>query len=491
MFNCDTSFFGDIAPGDSVTAKNFRFSIEHFCPTDTLIQFQLHLSDKWGRFDTLTFFEHAISQIQLYFIDRKTAPPGESLNIRGYFLNGYWQPDPGGIERVYVIFKDRNFNPVDSIELLDDGLHGDSLADDGIFGNFYKPEFEQDLIVDYHIIDNLHYYHGFHEDWFGISTTPYERIGDILLINDIDLIPPESELNSFYYRQSLNRLGFCYFYWHTYFRGIPTTDELSRYLTDGTVIWSGPTTPDLYYIPEIAYKPEIQETVGQFLNLGGSLLLAGNIIGEMSQIYPLLLNDYLHVKYVRSFNQYFYLKGLNGVTGDEIGDGLKLEIIGDYGIPQYRSEEVDLIPPADSVFLFDTTSGNGQIESSGSGAVKYDSGIYKSVFFSFDLAGITDSTVMDTVIRRSVRWLIGHLPEVVENEKHKIDIRIYPNPASGQLILHLPSDIERLTLFDISGRQIMRLKPSPKIILNLPAGIYFLQVKTEIHTRTDKIVILK
>ncbi|HIE05476.1 MAG TPA: T9SS type A sorting domain-containing protein, partial [bacterium (Candidatus Stahlbacteria)] len=147
--------------------------------------------------------------------------------------------------------------------------------------------------------------------------------------------------------------------------------------------------------------------------------------------------------------------------------------------------------PADSVFLFDTTSGNGQIESSGSGAVKYDSGIYKSVFFSFDLAGITDSTVMDTVIRRSVRWLIGHLPEVVENEKHKIDIRIYPNPASGQLILHLPSDIERLTLFDISGRQIMRLKPSPKIILNLPAGIYFLQVKTEIHTRTDKIVILK
>ncbi|RKX70199.1 hypothetical protein DRP53_05765 [candidate division WOR-3 bacterium] len=375
---------------------------------------------------------------------------------------------------------------VDSLELFDDGNHGDSTAGDGIFANYYRPSSEQDLIVEFHIIDTRHYYEGGIRDWFGISTIPFERIGDILLINDLDLMPPMGEMNATYYKRGLNRLGYGYFFWPTYFRGLPTTTELREYLRDGAVIWAGPTSLDRGTLPQISYQTPVQETVALFLDQGGRLLLAGNSIGEMSQFYPLLLRDYIHARYIQTFHRYAYLETLNGVGGDPIGDGLNLDIIGKPGISQYFAEEIDPTATALSIFYYDTTSGPGQIQSSGSGAVRYESDGYRTIFFSFDLSGITDSTLLDSVLSRSVRWLIGHGPGISRYPPEKNRILIRPNPGNPFLIgLSRPDTV---SVFDLSGRRIDSLWVVDRAIWRAPRpGIYFLRVRDQVR----KVVVIR
>ncbi|HIE05717.1 MAG TPA: T9SS type A sorting domain-containing protein, partial [bacterium (Candidatus Stahlbacteria)] len=71
------------------------------------------------------------------------------------------------------------------------------------------------------------------------------------------------------------------------------------------------------------------------------------------------------------------------------------------------------------------------------------------------------------------------------------EFRGYPNPSYGLVNLDLPADVKQITLFDASGRQIKALKPSTMITLNLPPGIYFLQLKTQTQTIMEKLVILR
>ncbi|HID32319.1 MAG TPA: T9SS type A sorting domain-containing protein, partial [bacterium (Candidatus Stahlbacteria)] len=73
----------------------------------------------------------------------------------------------------------------------------------------------------------------------------------------------------------------------------------------------------------------------------------------------------------------------------------------------------------------------------------------------------------------------------------KQEFRIYPNPAYGLINLELPSDVKTLTLFDAAGRVVKRLRPSPKLILSLTPGIYFLTLKTDFQTRMEKVIVLR
>ncbi|HID32303.1 MAG TPA: T9SS type A sorting domain-containing protein, partial [bacterium (Candidatus Stahlbacteria)] len=66
-----------------------------------------------------------------------------------------------------------------------------------------------------------------------------------------------------------------------------------------------------------------------------------------------------------------------------------------------------------------------------------------------------------------------------------------PNPSYGIVSLDLPSDTRKIALLDAAGRQIKGLRPSPKLTLDLPPGIYFLQIKTETYIGSEKVIILK
>jgi len=70
-------------------------------------------------------------------------------------------------------------------------------------------------------------------------------------------------------------------------------------------------------------------------------------------------------------------------------------------------------------------------------------------------------------------------------------VRIYPNPSHGLINLDLLPNVINLTLFDASGRLIQKISPSPHLQLTLPPGIYFLKIKTQSETKTEKLVVLR
>ncbi len=117
--------------------------------------------------------------------------------------------------------------------------------------------------------------------------------------------------------------------------------------------------------------------------------------------------------------------------------------------------------------------------------------------------GLTDTSVLslavfgtnifaDTegggVFKRSLSDILAG----VENISADNDISIYPNPATNQLTIHSSSfhnEAVTVSIMNVLGEMMQEEKaspqPSPKEreftinIKNLPAGIYFLEIKTE------------
>ena len=80
------------------------------------------------------------------------------------------------------------------------------------------------------------------------------------------------------------------------------------------------------------------------------------------------------------------------------------------------------------------------------------------------------------------------------SENALANIKIYPNPTTGQLTIDNGQlTIKSVAIFDIYGRNMLSLKsqesPETKInISHLPCGIYFLQIHTEQGTVNKKVV---
>jgi hypothetical protein len=125
---------------------------------------------------------------------------------------------------------------------------------------------------------------------------------------------------------------------------------------------------------------------------------------------------------------------LFGVPGDPITDGLYVSISGEYGANnQYSPSEIDPIPPAEAIFIYDPEAtapvfplkqpvmtigrtqppeyleqrrpGTTSIESSGSGALRVDTGVYRVVYFAFGFEAINFAADRATVMGRVLDWL--------------------------------------------------------------------------------------
>jgi hypothetical protein len=64
------------------------------------------------------------------------------------------------------------------------------------------------------------------------------------------------------------------------------------------------------------------------------------------------------------------------------------------------------------------------------------------------------------------------------------EIRIFPNPATTELNIHLPENasVDEITMTDITGKQVLSMSPTNaekmiKLSVSLNIGIYFLEVK--------------
>ncbi len=83
---------------------------------------------------------------------------------------------------------------------------------------------------------------------------------------------------------------------------------------------------------------------------------------------------------------------------------------------------------------------------------------------------------------------------ITDNLKSPIDIKIYPNPFTDQLILNFEDNIsaKKIMLFDLSGKMIFEINSSQNQLSiptsEMPSGLYFLKIDTENQTFSQKLL---
>jgi hypothetical protein len=337
--------------------------------------------------------------------------------------------DESGIEDVQLVWS-VNGEPQVMLPMYDDGVHNDYSAGDGIYGVQIGPFPVVGTVVEYQFqvtdIDENTVLAPEYPFSFEVIE-PFVKTADILLVADEQ---PWEEYYG-YYTEALDNAGYSYDVWDCSLRGNIDDETLNQYL-DGVVIWA---TPYWGYISDY----ETQNNLSSYLDNGGKLFISGQDIGYYiggSDFYQ----DYLHAQYVQDNIGLYCLKG---VPGDPITDGLYVCISGGDGANnQAWPDEIDPIPPAETIFTYDPEAtaplapleepmmamgqaapdkylmqkrpGTTIIESSGSGALWIDTGVYKVVYFAFGFEAINSAADRATVIQAVIKalkpeaaWIIG------------------------------------------------------------------------------------
>jgi len=81
-----------------------------------------------------------------------------------------------------------------------------------------------------------------------------------------------------------------------------------------------------------------------------------------------------------------------------------------------------------------------------------------------------------TVIRRGMGGLITST-EFISEKSSETDVRVYPNPSSGEVYLSSETAISAWKLFDISGRLILAGQGNTINLMPVNKGLYCLQIQ--------------
>jgi hypothetical protein len=332
-------------------------------------------------------------------------------------------------------------------------------------------------------------------DMFHATSFDFEvRVGhpEVILVDDDDGAPYEM-----FFESSLDSIGIKAFHWDVRIRSTPEAAVLGMF---PAVIWfTGDARSGTLDDSEMLLLAE-------YLDGGGRLFLTGQNIGEdigSESFYT----DYLRATYIGPVSDDHILEG---VSGDFIGDGLTMITAGSGGGSNQTSQDIiDIISPADTVIMYDD----------GIGGVKYDSGIFKTVYFSFGLEGVNDFLQgydhRPIILKRILLWFgltVGCEEECdfsVPGARGDFNVlQNAPNPFSSSTSISLtlpvdtaPGEID-LIIYDVSGRAVRTLdipdRKTKKITLTwdgrdesgraLPSGVYFCSLDGSGSTRSRKMI---
>jgi len=319
--------------------------------------------------------------------------------------------DQSNISSVYAEIESPDENVLATIQLFDDGMHYDGSADDGVYGNSWTtdPE-EKDYYVDF-IANDTWGNSGTHNNTDRFTTLPFAATSDILLVDD-------SAYTSYisYYEDAITLYGYSYNLWEPDLRGEIDSSTINSFKI---CIWSSP-----YGGP----NSNEQSVLREFLDNGGRLFISGQDIGLSIGGAPFYQN-YLHANYIQDDTN---LYALNGVSGDPITSGIDISIAGGDGANnQWWPSEIDPVAPAESIFYYDATSSVSEenltllelpatlkenlnktldynttgTSSSGTGALRVDTGTYRVVYFAFGFEAINDQGDRAYLMYRIINWL--------------------------------------------------------------------------------------
>jgi len=349
--------------------------------------------------------------------------------------------DPSGVSSVYAKIESPYGTVIDTVQLYDDGKHNDGYANDGVYGNSWTTTLdERDYYVDFTAADTFE-----NTKTYGnldrFTTIPFLPTSKILLVDDSMYT---SYIN--YYKNALTSIGYKYNLWDFDLRGEISNDTINSFKL---IIWSSP----LWKVP----NTNQQSSLIQFLNKGGTLFISGQDLGfylNNTNFYQ----NYLHASFVQDNTN---LYSLYGVSNDPITNNVSIGILGGDGANnQWWPDEIDVISPAESIFFYNNLSsvpktspptleelpstvreslnktkeyGSSGILSSGTGALKVDTGTYKVVYFAFGFEAINDTNTRNLIMKKVADWLLKsseitiHSPLNITYDKQKILVNVTLN----------------------------------------------------------------
>jgi hypothetical protein len=254
-----------------------------------------------------------------------------------------------------------------------------------------------------------------------------------------------------YYVETLDSLGALTQVWDVGLAESPRSARLAELATSGgAVVWY---TGDQ---DSSTLSPYDQAALRDFVEAGGNLLVSGQDIGR-----DLVLNgagedfyaDVLHAALVS--DTYTGTKGIRGVPGDDIGDGIISLIQGSGGADNQVSPDViEPVDGADSVFTYYTADNCAALRHEGAGRVVY-------LAFGFEAINKTgpQTNGRPEVMERILSWFgVTGADEVLPIAGlYAPSLGASPNPCRDGTRLYWRGASEGLYIYDLRGRLVRRL----------------------------------
>lgn len=303
-----------------------------------------------------------------------------------------------------------------------------------------------------------------------------------------------------YYKTALDTLVGLYDEWEIETQGsLPVSGPYSLVDHEVAIWFTGNDTSSTILTDEDTTR------LGVFLDGGGKFFISSQNLGRaLSSTF--FYQERLHADFL---NENADNNLCTGVSGDEIGDTLRLVLQGSGGAGNADSEDrISPRPGADSCFYYTTFWG--------ASAIKYDSGIYKVVYFGFPFEAIHQVSTyagQDTVMARILKWLwepsTGVEEQITEHLSPEFSLKQgFPNPfRSSTSISYSISTTSKvdLSVFDSAGRLVKDLATGRTVAgvhivhwdgtdnsgERTPAGVYFVRLITGDNTATRKLTLVR
>ena len=240
---------------------------------------------------------------------------------------------------------------------------------------------------------------------YASSDTFYVTVGDspVLLVDDDD-----GASYDIFLKNALSNNGYFYDVWDEFVDGYPPISKLVQY---SAVVWMTGISGDIEY--------ENRMAISGFLDMGGRMLVTGQDIGWQlcsdSNVNEIAFyNGYLHADYIKDDSGF---RSVNGIFGDPVSGGLSFDIGGgDGSLNQDWPSEIE--PRTGAAAIFEYAPG---IEA----GLRYQ-GYHRLVYLAFGLEAVNTSAMRDTLMHRSLEWLVTSWPDL---EQPSVTLT---SPAGGE-----------------------------------------------------------
>ena len=456
-------------------------------------------------------------------VDPGYGPPGSP------FSYSVWVKEAGPIRDVKAVLKKETGEIYKTLQL---SPTGNAFP---FTGYEYRAQFEVDIegdfVMDVETRDALAN-RGYFGNTTRLTTRAFKKQHLVLLVAD------DASFRSDYsriYIDDLRSRGVEFDIWRTWVRGKIGADTLNQYL-DGVVIWyCGWVFPQLDSLD--------RAVVAQFLDKGGRLFINDQDLGyyiyqvDASADADQWYRKYLHASYIQDD---VGLWGVNGIPGDPITDGFYLKFTNIYG--GWWPSEIDPITPATPILVYNSsdtlqTTAFGidlalqavddqpgsyrtirsgltvqDTISSGTAALKVDTGTFRVVYLAFGYETIADSTRRRDLLKNILKWLN---PRVLTLDPQQPNQALtyglnqnFPNPfnPSTRIEYQIPEFQQvEIVVYDIRGRKVAILENGFRkagryeVEWNgmdqagrpVATGIYLLRMKAGRFQKTIKMMLVK